>query len=103
MRCLLLGLRQAKHMIADRGYDGDWLITVLKGQGVTPCIPPRKNPKKQRSYSKHSTNNATRSRSCLAGPRIGAGLPCGTIAVPTLLFQPFVPPQPSSFISKNES
>ncbi len=51
-RCLLPGLPQAKHLIAARGYDATWLITVLKKQGVTPCIPPRKNRTTRRRYSK---------------------------------------------------
>lgn len=40
-RCLLPDLPQAPHLIADRGYDATWLITALKKQGVTPCIPPQ--------------------------------------------------------------
>ena len=51
-RCLLPSLSQAKQLIADRGYDADWFIAALKHQGITPCIPPRKNRKKRRRYSK---------------------------------------------------
>jgi transposase len=51
-RCLLPSLPQAKHMIADRSYEAEWLIAALKKQRVKPCIPPRKNRKKQRRYSK---------------------------------------------------
>jgi putative transposase len=51
-RCLLPSLSQAKQLIADRGYDADWFIAALKNQGITPCIPPRKNRKKRRRYSK---------------------------------------------------
>lgn len=51
-RCLLPSLSNAKHLIADRGYDADWFITALKKQGVTPCIPPRKNRTKRRRYGK---------------------------------------------------
>ena len=40
-------------MIADRGYDADWLITALTKKGIQPCIPSRINRKKQRRYSKH--------------------------------------------------
>ena len=50
-RCLLPSLSNAKHLIADRGYDADWFITALKKQGVTPCIPPRKNRTKRRRCS----------------------------------------------------
>jgi putative transposase len=51
-RCLLPCLFNAKHLIADRGYDADWFITALKKQGLTPCIPPRKNRTTRRHYSK---------------------------------------------------
>ena len=51
-RCILPSLSQANQLIADRGYDADWFIAALKKQGITPCIPPRKNRKKRRRYSK---------------------------------------------------
>ena len=51
-KCLLPRLSNTKHLIADRGYDADWLITALKKQGVTPCIPPRKNRTTRRRYNK---------------------------------------------------
>jgi transposase len=51
-RYLLPSLSQAKHMIADRGYDADWLTAALKKQRVKPCILPRKNQKEQRRYCK---------------------------------------------------
>jgi len=51
-RCLLPSLSNANHLIADRGNDADWFITALKKQGVTPCIPPRKNRTTRRRYSK---------------------------------------------------
>lgn len=51
-RCLLPSLPNAKHLIADRGYDADWLITALRTRGIAPCIPPRKNRTTRRRYSK---------------------------------------------------
>jgi len=51
-RCLLPSLSHATHLIADRGYDAEWFITALKTQGVTPCIPPRKNRTTRLRYSK---------------------------------------------------
>lgn len=51
-RCLLPCLFNAKHLIADRGYDADWFSTARKKQGLTPCIPPRKNRTTRRHYSK---------------------------------------------------
>lgn len=52
-RCLLPDLPHASTLIADRGYDADWLIAALKKKGITPCIPPRTIRKKQRRYSHH--------------------------------------------------
>ncbi len=51
-RCLLPSLSNAKYLIADRGYDADWFIAALRKQGVTPCIPPRKNRTTRRRYNK---------------------------------------------------
>jgi transposase len=40
---LLDFLPKARDMIADRGYDADWLRAALKAKGITPCIPPKNN------------------------------------------------------------
>ncbi len=36
------GLPSAEWLLADRGYDADWLRNALKDKGITPCIPGRK-------------------------------------------------------------
>jgi transposase len=38
-------LPRAKHMIADKGYDGDWFRQALIARGTTPCIPSKSNRK----------------------------------------------------------
>ena len=45
-RELLDSLPQAKHMLADRGYDANWFRKGLEEKGISPCIPSRKNRKK---------------------------------------------------------
>ncbi len=45
-------LPQAKALLADRGYDADWLRNALTDRGITPCIPPKKNRKVQHYYDK---------------------------------------------------
>lgn len=40
---LLSSLPQAKSLIADRGYDADWLRAALADKGIAPCIPVRSN------------------------------------------------------------
>ena len=38
-RELLDSLPQAKHMLADRGYDANWFRKGLEEKGISPCIP----------------------------------------------------------------
>lgn len=42
-RALLRDLPDAKHMLADRGYDADWYREAPDDKGITPCIPSRKS------------------------------------------------------------
>ena len=49
---LLEFLPHAKVMIADRGYDANWFRQALNEKGIVPCIPPKKNRKKQILYDK---------------------------------------------------
>ena len=42
---MLDSLPDAKHMLADRGYDADWYREALEEKGITPCIPSRKGRK----------------------------------------------------------
>ncbi|MEM1363741.1 MAG: IS5 family transposase [Pseudomonadota bacterium] len=46
-RVLLGDLPAASHLLADRGYDADWLRSGLEERGIFPCIPSRKNRKMQ--------------------------------------------------------
>ena len=43
---------KAKHFLADRGYDADWLREQLTDNDIKPCIPPRKNRTEQIDYDK---------------------------------------------------
>jgi hypothetical protein len=40
---LLGSLPAAEWLIADPGYDADWLREALKDKGIRPCIPGRKS------------------------------------------------------------
>ncbi len=46
---LLVGLRAAA-VVADKGYDADWLVWYVEHQGAEAVIPPRSNRKVQRGY-----------------------------------------------------
>jgi transposase len=48
---LLSGFR-ATHVIADRGYDSDGILSFVQGQGAIAVIPPTANRKVKRSYDK---------------------------------------------------
>lgn len=49
---LLEALPAAKHLLADRGYGANWFREGLRHKGITPCIPSKKNRKRQISYDK---------------------------------------------------
>jgi transposase len=36
---------RAKSLLADKGYDADWLRAALEQRGITPCIPSKANRK----------------------------------------------------------
>ena len=42
---LFKDLPRAKALLGDKGYDSDKIRTMLTDQGITPCIPPKKNRK----------------------------------------------------------
>jgi transposase len=47
---LLPDLPPTKMVLGDRGYDGNKVRKIVSEQGITPCIPPRKNRKIQTEY-----------------------------------------------------
>lgn len=49
---LLDRLPKAERLLADRGYDADWLRDALKDKGIKVCIPGRKSRKKAVNYDK---------------------------------------------------
>ena len=42
-RIFMRNLPPARKLLADRGYDADWLRKALKKRGISPCIPSRRN------------------------------------------------------------
>ena len=43
----------ATHVLGDRGYDSDAIMTLITNNGMIPVIPPKKNRIVQRDYDKH--------------------------------------------------
>ena len=48
----LIGGFRADFVLADKGYDSDAFVAVIKGNGATAVIPPRSNRKTPRDYDK---------------------------------------------------
>lgn len=42
----------AQHLLADKGYDSDLLVTQAQGREMTVVIPPRRNRKELRDYDR---------------------------------------------------
>ena len=51
-RLMLKALPEAKVLIADRGYDSNWLRAALNERKTEPCIPPTKSRKTPIDYDK---------------------------------------------------
>ena len=49
----LLEGRQADYVIADKSYDSDDFLVVIRATGATPVIPARKNRTQPRDYDAH--------------------------------------------------
>ena len=49
---LLGSVPKADWLMADRGYDADWLREALEYKGISACIPGRKSRKKTVKYDK---------------------------------------------------
>jgi putative transposase len=41
---------EAEAVVADKGYDADWLVAQIEGAGAEPVIPPKANRTEQRAY-----------------------------------------------------
>ena len=56
---LLKDLPEGKSLLADHGYDGDWIKELIYQQECTPAIPPKSNRcdfiyYSKRQYKKHN-------------------------------------------------
>lgn len=43
----------AEHLLADKAYDCDAIISLAENQGINPVIPPKSNRKDPREFDKH--------------------------------------------------
>ncbi len=51
-RLVLEALPAGSTLIADRGYDSNWLREALAEKDITPCIPPTRSRKVPIAYDK---------------------------------------------------
>jgi len=57
---LLGSLPKAEWLLADRGYDSDWLREVIEDKGIKACIPGRASRKKTVNYDKRKYKRRNR-------------------------------------------
>lgn len=48
----LLAHIKAEHVLADKGYDSDAVVACIESQGAEAVIPPRRNRKQPRPFSR---------------------------------------------------
>ena len=51
--CALIAGLKAEYVLADRAYDADSLIALIKASGSGVVIPPKSNRLDQRDYDRH--------------------------------------------------
>lgn len=49
---LLQDLPKGTSLLADKGYDADWIRDLIEDQGCTPVIPPKSNRIEEIPFSK---------------------------------------------------
>ena len=49
---LLQDLPKGTSLLADRGYDADWIREMIEDQNCTPVIPPKSNRREEIPFSK---------------------------------------------------
>ena len=62
---LLNDLPAGAEVLADKGYDADWIRDLIEDQGCTPHIPPRSNRYDGITYSKNEIQEAQPYRTLL--------------------------------------
>jgi len=62
----LLGARQPRFVVADKGYDADAIVQHVEASGAQPVIPPRANRTIQRVYDKTVYKQRNRIERCFS-------------------------------------
>jgi transposase len=62
----LLGERQPRAVLADKGYDADAIVQHIEATGATPVIPPKANRKMSRPYDQTLYKQRNRIERCFS-------------------------------------
>jgi transposase len=62
----LLGERQPRAVLADKGYDADAIVQHIEATGATPVIPPKANRKVSRPYDQTLYKQCNRIERCFS-------------------------------------
>jgi transposase len=62
----LLGGRQPRAVLADKGYDADSILEHIEAADAIPVIPPKANRKMQRPYNKTLYKQRNRIERCFS-------------------------------------
>jgi IS5 family transposase len=92
---MLPAMPKARELLADKGYDADWLRAALAERGLAACIPSKSIERSRSPTTPFSTNSATKSKTCSDGSKTGGASIPVTTAAPTPTSRQSVSPQPS--------
>ena len=70
---LLMRLEPGSIMLADKGYDADWLRRAIEAKGAVPNIPAKRNRVWNHASARHSIGTATVSSVSSIGSNISDG------------------------------
>lgn len=87
---------EARAMISEKGYDGDWLRQALTQRGTTPCIPSKSNRKVLIPHGAMLHRQRHLFESMFGYSRAGGASTRAMIAVSTPCSRPSPSPDPSS-------
>jgi transposase len=79
---LLHDLPEGTDVLADKGYDADWIRELIEDQGCTPVIPPKSNRTEDIPSQGTSTESETSSNAASTSSSSSATLPHAMTAKP---------------------
>lgn len=90
---LLADLQPRATLLADRGYDADWIREFASQKGAWANIPPKRNRKEPICFSPYLTGRETWSSGSSTGSSSAAGSPPGMTSAPRITLPSSSSPQ----------